>query len=95
MPILWIAIEMHDGTDTNSITVYSVKHAIRKSIEQLSRKKCPSSSKRLFGSSCQCRALCVALFALKQDRGGVINLFRGSHPTLLLSYGTNTRRKPT
>ena len=24
MPILWIAIEMHDGTDTNSITVYSV-----------------------------------------------------------------------
>jgi hypothetical protein len=27
-------------------------------------------------------------------RGGVINLFRGSHPTLLLSYGTKTRRKP-
>ena len=28
-------------------------------------------------------------------RGGVINLFRGSQPTLLLSYGTKTRRKPT
>ena len=27
-------------------------------------------------------------------RGGVINLFRGSHPTLILSYGTKTRRKP-
>ncbi len=27
-------------------------------------------------------------------RGGVINLFRGSHPTLLLSYGTKTGRKP-
>ena len=27
-------------------------------------------------------------------RGGVIYLFRGCHPTLLLSYGTKTRRKP-
>jgi hypothetical protein len=27
-------------------------------------------------------------------RDGVVNLFRGSHPTLLLSYGTKTRRKP-
>ena len=34
-------------------------------------------------------------FCPEPYRGGVINLFRGSHPTLLLSYGTKTRRKPT
>jgi len=34
MPILWVEIEMHNGTDTNSIPVYSVKPAIRKSIKQ-------------------------------------------------------------
>ena len=36
-----------------------------------------------------CNALCP-----EKIRGGVINLFRGSHPTLLLSYGTKTKRKP-
>jgi len=39
----------------------------------------------------------IALSALcpEPHRNGAINLFRGSHPTLLLSYGTKTRRKPT
>ena len=36
----------------------------------------------------------IELFALKIPRDRVNNLFRGSHPALLLSYGTNTRRKP-
>ncbi len=62
----------------------------------VTKKKVPAAFEEAIRlSSTNNRHLVNGLFALATHRVRVINLFNGSHPALLLSYGTNTRRKPT